>query len=119
MEADRDGIPRLLRQKNTAGKTLFVVDEASMLGNQAEFGIKGILEELIRFVFEDESNRLLIIRIDASVQQMKCNCSIHGTTVNKLITEGEGELSCQGSFTTAAVSVNGNDDSFQSIYFLT
>ena len=61
MEADRDGIPRLLRQKNTAGKTLFVVDEASMLGNQAEFGIKGILEELIRFVFEDESNRLLII----------------------------------------------------------
>jgi exodeoxyribonuclease-5 len=61
MEADRDGIPRLLRQKNTSAKTLFVVDEASMLGNQAEFGIKGILEELIRFVFEDESNRLLII----------------------------------------------------------
>ena len=60
-EPDRDGIPRLLRQKNSASKTLFVVDEASMLGNQAEYGSKGILEELIRFVFENESNRLLII----------------------------------------------------------
>ncbi len=60
-EPDRDGVPRLLRQKNSASLTLFVVDEASMLGNQAEFGAKGILEELIRFVFENESNRLLII----------------------------------------------------------
>jgi len=60
-DADRDGIPRLRRQKNSAEKTLFVVDEASMLGNQAEYGSKGILEELIRFVFESESNRLLLI----------------------------------------------------------
>ena len=60
-EPDRDGLPRLRRQKNSASQTLFVVDEASMLGNLSEFGTKGILEELIRFVFEDESNRLLII----------------------------------------------------------
>jgi exodeoxyribonuclease-5 len=58
---DDDGMPRLRRQRNTATQTLFVVDEASMLGNQPEFGSKGILEELIRYVFEDESNRLLII----------------------------------------------------------
>ena len=60
-EPGSDGIPRLRRQRNTASDTLFVVDEASMLGNHSEFGSRGILEELIRFVFENESNRLLII----------------------------------------------------------
>ena len=60
-EPDQNGLAKLVRQKNSASGTMFVVDEASMLGNQSEYGTKGILEELIRFVFEDESNRLLII----------------------------------------------------------
>jgi ATP-dependent exoDNAse (exonuclease V) alpha subunit len=60
-EPGSDGVPRLRRQKNSASDTLFVVDEASMLGNQSEYGSRGILEELMHYVFENDSNRLLII----------------------------------------------------------
>lgn len=60
-ELDSLGYPVMKRQKNNATKTIFVVDEASMVGNQLEFGNKGILEELMAFVFEGRQNRLLFI----------------------------------------------------------
>lgn len=60
-ETNEFGYPKMRRQKNSFSKTLFVVDEASMLGNQSEFGSRGLLEELIQYVFENEGNRLLII----------------------------------------------------------
>ncbi len=60
-ETDSFGYPSMQRQKNNFNKTLFVVDESSMLGNMAEFGSKGLLQELISYVFENEENRLLII----------------------------------------------------------
>jgi len=49
------------RVKNSFKKTLFIVDEASMVDNSSQFGKKGVLEELIRFVFEGENNLLMII----------------------------------------------------------
>ena len=60
-ETDSSGYPSMKRQKNTFSNTLFVVDEGSMLGNMSEFGSKGLLEELIAYVFENEGNRLLIM----------------------------------------------------------
>ena len=49
------------RQKNYHKNTLFVVDEASMLSDKNDFGKKGLLSDLIEYVFEKEGNRLLLI----------------------------------------------------------
>ena len=40
------------RQKNYHKNTLFIVDEASMLSDQSDFGKKGLLSELMDYVFE-------------------------------------------------------------------
>ena len=60
-EVDEFGYPRMRRQKNSFTNTVFVVDEASMVGSQQEFGTKSLLEELIAYVFEGKGNRLLFI----------------------------------------------------------
>lgn len=50
------------RQKNYATRTIFIVDEASMISDETDFiGGKGLLSDLIGFVFEDESNKLMLI----------------------------------------------------------
>ncbi|MGB3180148.1 MAG: AAA family ATPase [Cyclobacteriaceae bacterium] len=55
------------RQKNYYKKTLFIVDEASMLSESTEFGGGSLLSDLIRFVFEDESNRLILVGDNAQL----------------------------------------------------
>ena len=75
-ELDETGYPTLKRQKNSFHKTLFVVDEASMVGNQQEFGSKGILEELVRYVFENKGNRLLIIGDTAQLPPVGTDLSL-------------------------------------------
>lgn len=60
-EVDELGFARIRRQKNNHSNSIFVVDEASMVSNQSEFGTRGILEELIGFVFEKPGNRLVFI----------------------------------------------------------
>lgn len=52
---------RFSRQKNYHTSTLFIVDEASMLSDQSDYGTKGLLTELMNYVFEKEGNRLLLI----------------------------------------------------------
>lgn len=49
------------RQKNYHKNTLFIVDEASMLSDKNDFGKKGLLSDLIDYVFEKEGNRLMFI----------------------------------------------------------
>lgn len=50
------------RQKNYHTSTIFVVDEASMISDEADFiGGNGLLADLIDYVFEDESNKLMLI----------------------------------------------------------
>ena len=50
------------RQKNYHQDTLFIVDEASMIADEADFvGNKGLLKDLIEFVFEHPSNRLMLV----------------------------------------------------------
>lgn len=49
------------RQKNYHEETLFIVDEASMIADDAEFGAKGLLSDLITFVFENPGNKLMLV----------------------------------------------------------
>ena len=49
------------RQKNYHEDTLFIVDEASMISDEADFGGKGLLTDLIDFVFENKGNKLLLV----------------------------------------------------------
>lgn len=49
------------RQSNYHKNTLFIVDEASMISDKADYGRKGLLTDLIDYVFSQEGNRLLLI----------------------------------------------------------
>ncbi|SDL43921.1 exodeoxyribonuclease-5 [Catalinimonas alkaloidigena] len=48
-------------QKNYRQRTLFIVDEASMITDDPGSGEYGILMDLIRFVFENPNNRLMLV----------------------------------------------------------
>ena len=49
------------RRRNYQKNTLFVVDEASMLSDEASYGRNSLLADLIEYVFEQSSNRLMLI----------------------------------------------------------
>ncbi len=49
------------RKRNYAKNTLFVVDEASMLADDPTLGSPGLLADLIQYVYEHESNKLMLI----------------------------------------------------------
>jgi exodeoxyribonuclease-5 len=50
------------RQKNYHQDTLFIVDEASMIADEVDFvGNKGLLKDLIEYVFEQPNNRLMLV----------------------------------------------------------
>lgn len=75
-QVDEWGFPQLKRQKNSFSNTLFVVDEASMLGNNSDFGARGLLEELISYVFEGKNNRLLLIGDTAQLPPVGTDLSL-------------------------------------------
>lgn len=49
------------RQKNYHEDTVFIVDEASMISDDAEIGMNGLLADLVDFVFENPGNRLMLV----------------------------------------------------------
>ena len=49
------------KQKNYSKNTIFIVDEASMLSENNEFGNKSLLNDLVNYVFENEGNKLILI----------------------------------------------------------
>jgi len=49
------------RQKNYHDNTLFIVDEASMITDEADFGNHSLLADLIEFVFENPWNKLMLV----------------------------------------------------------
>lgn len=49
------------QQKNYHKNTLFIVDEASMISDQSDFGEKGLLTSVMDYVFAQEGNRILFI----------------------------------------------------------
>jgi exodeoxyribonuclease-5 len=52
---------RFQRQKNYSRKTIFIVDEASMISDQSDISSKGLLNDLIEYVFEHHTNKLLLV----------------------------------------------------------
>jgi exodeoxyribonuclease-5 len=56
-----DGSIRITRAENKSKNTLFIVDEASMIGEQREFGGSSLLDDLLSYVFSGENCRLLLI----------------------------------------------------------
>jgi exodeoxyribonuclease-5 len=57
----KSGQLKFRRVKNYNKNTIFVVDEASMLSEGNNFGEVGLLKDLLAFVFEHNSNKLLLI----------------------------------------------------------
>ena len=56
-----DGSIRITRAENKIKNALFIVDEASMIGEQREFGGSSLLDDLLGYVFSGENCRLLLI----------------------------------------------------------
>ena len=56
-----DGSIRVAKAENKSKNTLFIVDEASMIGEQKEFGGTSLLDDLLSYVFSGENCRLLLI----------------------------------------------------------
>lgn len=61
VQAYPDGSLRMARAQNKHKDTLFIVDEASMIGEDREFGAKSLLDDLLAYVFSGERCRLLLI----------------------------------------------------------
>lgn len=61
VQAFPDGSLRMVRAQNKHKDTLFIVDEASMIGEDREFGTKSLLDDLLAYVFNGERCRLLLI----------------------------------------------------------
>lgn len=62
-EEGEDGLdePRFVLKTNLAGKTIYIVDEASMISDEAGWGANGLLADLMEFVFARKSNRLILV----------------------------------------------------------
>ena len=56
-----DGSIRITKAENKFKNALFIVDEASMIGEQKEFGSSSLLDDLLGYVFSGENCRLLLI----------------------------------------------------------
>jgi ATP-dependent exoDNAse (exonuclease V) alpha subunit len=57
----KSGQLKFKRVKNYNKNTVFVIDEASMLSEGNSFGESGVLKDLLAFVFEHDTNKLLLI----------------------------------------------------------
>ena len=68
-----DGSFRIIRGENKNVNTLFIVDEASMIGEQQEFGGKSLLDDLLAYVFTGENCRLLLIGDTAQLPPVGSN----------------------------------------------
>ena len=68
-----DGSIRITRSENKFKNTLFIVDEASMIGEQKEFGGSSLLDDLLGYVFNGESCRLLLIGDTAQLPPVGSN----------------------------------------------
>lgn len=56
-----DGSVRVVMAENQHKNTLFIVDEASMIGEERDFGARSLLDDLLTYVFSGEQCRLLLI----------------------------------------------------------
>ena len=63
----KTGELRFVKQKNYFKKTVFIVDEASMISDESGFMNSGLLRDLVNFIFEHRSNKLFLVGDDAQL----------------------------------------------------
>ena len=68
-----DGSISITRAENKFKNALFIVDEASMIGEQKEFGGSSLLDDLLGYVFSGENCRLLLIGDTAQLPPVESN----------------------------------------------
>ena len=68
-----DGSIVVARAENKYKNALFIVDEASMIGEQKEFGGSSLLDDLLSYVFSGENCRLLLIGDTAQLPPVGSN----------------------------------------------
>jgi exodeoxyribonuclease-5 len=59
------------KDKNYLKRTIFIVDESSMISDELENGDNGLLRDLVNYVFEDTSNKLILIGDAAQLPPVK------------------------------------------------
>lgn len=59
------------RMKNNSEGTVYIVDEASMISDERDFGTKSLLHDLLDFVFEQDTNKLILIGDEAQLPPVK------------------------------------------------
>lgn len=92
------------RQPNKATNTVFIVDEASMISDEKAFGDSGLLQDLMAYVFEQKSNKLLLIgdtaqlppvnqslspSLDASYMVAQFRCRVHELELRQVMRQAE------------------------------
>lgn len=70
-EDEGGGDLRFVLRTNLASKTIFVIDEASMIGNESGIGERGLLTDLLDFVFTKKSNKVILIGDTAQLPPVK------------------------------------------------
>ena len=76
--SSKDGLGKFLLDKNLHKNTIFIVDEASMISNRGDgsaFGSGSLLDDLIKYVFEGENCKLIIIGDTAQLPPVNSNLS--------------------------------------------
>lgn len=74
-KTDGNGGMSFRRKKNTLSKTYFIVDEVSMISDQSEGSGQGILSDLMDYVFEKKSNKLILVGDTAQLPPVKLDLS--------------------------------------------
>ena len=70
------GDTRFVNRKNYFKKTVFIVDEASMIPDRNGFTGRGLLNDLIRYVFEQDTNKLILIGDSAQLPPVGLEISL-------------------------------------------
>lgn len=68
----KTGELKFVKQKNYFKKTIFIIDEASMISDESGFFSNGLLSDLVNFVFEHNSNKMILVGDNAQLPPVGC-----------------------------------------------
>ncbi|MBA9077481.1 ATP-dependent DNA helicase [Rufibacter quisquiliarum] len=92
------------RQPNKQENVVYIVDEASMISDDKAFGDNGLLQDLINYIFENASNKLLLIgdtaqlppvnqtlspSLDAAYMASNFKCQVHQMEMRQVMRQAE------------------------------
>ncbi|NJN25649.1 MAG: AAA family ATPase [Cyclobacteriaceae bacterium] len=63
----KTGELKFVKQRNYFKRTVFIVDEASLISDENGFLNNGLLSDLVGYVFEDKSNKLILVGDNAQL----------------------------------------------------